>query len=844
MRKFQKQQILEVVQSLHTLHGKMKDILNGQNYETVQTVLADCQEAAIRIGETIEQTEGNGTQAVSCLEQYCETLYQVSARMREISGQKAYKSLESSLIKAQNAILHMEERREVVFLPYKASMWDSLESVWKAADEDPDCDAYVIPIPYYDKNPDGSFKEMHYEGDQYPKYVPVTNYEDYDFDGRRPDAIFIHNPYDEFNFVTSVHPFFYAKNLKQFTQMLVYIPYFVLREILPSDEEAVKGIEHFCMVPGTFYADKVFVQSENMRTIYIKVLTDAFGTESRRTWESKILGLGSPKNDKVMNTRKEELEIPREWIDIIQKPDGSWKKVVFYNTSVSALLQYSEKMLEKMQDVFRVFKVRKEEAALLWRPHPLIKATIESMRPQLWQQYEKLVEEYREEGWGIYDDSADLNRAVALCDAYYGDGSSVVQLCTAVGVPILYQNCEVIYDKAGKDDYLWSYNFVIDGNNVWFVPEYYNVLCRYDMQEDRLKKIKEIQVDGQLRNLYCNVVKIGNYVVLLPFSANKIYVYDTVNENEMIMIDIRDYGQEKFLFVTYAVWGHYIYLFPRNYPAICRLDTDSWRLEYFDDWYRSCGFDEDRLFFHWQCYAEGSSAYLPMVEQNGLLRFDMEDASFEFMQVGGTEEHFSTISCVNGQLYLSNQNGDIVICELNGREIRRIANTISKRRELTVANAGYFYINSIVVEEDIYYFPGSADCVVRFHTPTETMHRYTENQLMTGEGKGSTGQFGFMFSNIRKCDGDVYGFHIPEQYFFRWNVRTGQEKRFRIAMESLPPEKLRELYSLYAQKYNALEAIAQYLRLDRFVDCIIEGRKTVETGGVSQVGYRIYKNIW
>ena len=32
-------------------------------------------------------------------------------------------------------------------------MWDSLESVWQAADADPDCDAYVVPIPYYDTPP-------------------------------------------------------------------------------------------------------------------------------------------------------------------------------------------------------------------------------------------------------------------------------------------------------------------------------------------------------------------------------------------------------------------------------------------------------------------------------------------------------------------------------------------------------------------------------------------------------------------------------------------------------------------------------------------------------------------
>ena len=41
-----------------------------------------------------------------------------------------------------------------VFLPYKVSMWDSMETVWKAADKDPDCDAYVVPIPYFDKDQD------------------------------------------------------------------------------------------------------------------------------------------------------------------------------------------------------------------------------------------------------------------------------------------------------------------------------------------------------------------------------------------------------------------------------------------------------------------------------------------------------------------------------------------------------------------------------------------------------------------------------------------------------------------------------------------------------------------
>ena len=89
-----------------------------------------------------------------------------------------------------------------------------------------------------------------------------------------------------------------------------------------------------------------------MRQIYINEYAKALEKQgigaNREELEKKFLGLGSPKFDKVINTRKEEVTIPQEWLHIIQKPDGSYKKVIFYNTSISAFLTNSEKMFEKM----------------------------------------------------------------------------------------------------------------------------------------------------------------------------------------------------------------------------------------------------------------------------------------------------------------------------------------------------------------------------------------------------------------------------------------------------------------------------------------------------------------
>ena len=130
-------------------------------------------------------------------------------------------------------------------------------------------------------------------------------------------------------------------------------------------------------------------------------------------------------------------------MDLILRPDGSWKKIILYNTSIGGLLTHNEKMLAKINYVLDVFRKNQEEAVLMWRPHPLIESTLTSMRPQLWETYRAIRDRYLAEGWGIYDDTADLDRAITVSDAYYGDGSSVVQLYQQTGKPVMIQNVEI-----------------------------------------------------------------------------------------------------------------------------------------------------------------------------------------------------------------------------------------------------------------------------------------------------------------------------------------------------------------------------------------------------------------
>lgn len=461
MRKAQKQEVIDCISSLYQAHREIRDALrqgtqdSGQHLPDVRKMLGQCQEFAVALGENIEKLEGEGHPTVSCLEEYCEALYQCYEDINEgnTDKKKINQTLNRQLARMEaSAKRDIAVRKEIVFFPYKASMWDSLESVYLAAKEDPECDVYCVPIPYYELNPDRSLGQMHYEGFEYPESIDVIDWKAYNFEERKPDEIYIHNPYDDCNLVTSVEPRFYSSNLKKYTEKLVYIPYFILKEIEPDDQEAIDGIKHFVWVPGVIYADKVIVQSEKMKQIYVNEYLKAARANrltgrhlDRQYLQQKFLGLGSPKIDRVLKTRSEDLDIPGEWLKIIQKPDGSRKKVIFYNTAISALLLFNEKWIEKIENSMGIFKENQENVALLWRPHPLSESTIKSMRPGLLGRYLDIKKRYLQEGWGIYDDTADLDRAVALSDAYYGDGSSVIQLYEKTGKPVMMQDVELLY---------------------------------------------------------------------------------------------------------------------------------------------------------------------------------------------------------------------------------------------------------------------------------------------------------------------------------------------------------------------------------------------------------------
>jgi len=315
---------ISMAEAFKLSHKQLFEECIKRNISTCLSRLSRMQEEAITFGTAIEQKKGEGTESVRVLEEYCDALYQAYNALSDLKalqedGIKKQKQteeicrstdisagLQKELEKIANTLLYYPEKlqtalkkdfkRQVVFLLYTVKHFESIRPLVDVLLQAEDMECKIIPIPYYDKYGDGSPKELHYEGDAFPKEYKITDYRTYDFVSELPDCIVINSPYDQFNQVWTVDPFFYSKEMKGYTNKLVYIPWFVTDEIDPNakeDEKAFINMEYYVTVPGLFHSDLTIVQSEGMKKAYLAKIEEFAGEGVAKKMEKKIAGAGS-----------------------------------------------------------------------------------------------------------------------------------------------------------------------------------------------------------------------------------------------------------------------------------------------------------------------------------------------------------------------------------------------------------------------------------------------------------------------------------------------------------------------------------------------------------------------
>ena len=427
------------------IYQGINDVETGYDKDSVVYSLSTAQDYAIRLGTLIESRVGMNTGAVSLLEDLCELIYQTGvvygSEKFEDNITKMYKLIKD----VENLINEIKIKNEVVILPYRYEYFDDVIRCYNYFSNQSNTDVYIIPIPYCDKYPDGEYGEWNYEGDVIGKRFPIINYLEYKISERFPDVIIIQNVQENSNYALSVHPDFYAEALRPYTENLIYISPFDISPVCVGDERGRYSLKFFVTVPGMAYADKIVVQSENVKNNYIDALSSFLGEDTRELWSYKVvsqetIGIYEMKADDELLISKNDY-IPKEWYRYIVVKSGDRKKIVLVRSCISTFLRYRERSVEKLGEVFNTFNKNKESVVMIWKPDVYMDKLKEYM-PEVYKKYQELADEYCNMDIGIMDVNENSG-AIYIADAYYGDPCVEASMIQRRGKPVMIMNVNV-----------------------------------------------------------------------------------------------------------------------------------------------------------------------------------------------------------------------------------------------------------------------------------------------------------------------------------------------------------------------------------------------------------------
>ncbi len=413
------------------------DSISSNNNNDIQSILdciCDAQDLAIDMGNMIESVKGEKSTFISPINDYCEALYHLYKSLLESfedhSAFNLQKIVSSSFDLLSDNIETLLSRKEVVFLPFKSSAWDSFEEVFEVYANDENTDVYVIPIPYYFKEYDGSLSDIRYDLNSYPTELNAIPFDTLSLNFLHPDIIFIQNPYDELNATTSIHPDFYSSKIKDYTNNLIYIPWFKSSQIDENDSRAYKNMDYYVTIPGIINSDLVLLATEQEKKMYIKKLTE-WNPSLEKEWNTKIILLVDYISKLSTNSTSEESVI-------------SDKKTILYYIGTGQVFQNENSFLKKITSSLKLFEKNSEKITTYIVEDSTLRTTLDQFNPSLKNEYLNLLKEFAPFISERLCQDSELSELHHNFDAYYGDSSFLACEYSCKGKPVMIQNYEII----------------------------------------------------------------------------------------------------------------------------------------------------------------------------------------------------------------------------------------------------------------------------------------------------------------------------------------------------------------------------------------------------------------
>jgi hypothetical protein len=517
-------------------------------------------------------------------------------------------------------------------------------------------------------------------------------------------------------------------------------------------------------------------------------------------------------------------------------PNHNRKKIILYNTSISAILRGNEQYIQKLRSVLDTFKKR-GDVVLWWRPHPLNEVTYKSMRPSLLSEYEQIIENYKREGFGIYDDTPALHRAIECSDAYYGDSSSLVAMYQATGKPVMIQNvgCTNYEDDTVKFEHLTEAE-----GYLWFTALNYNALFRMNPETLVAEYMGSIPGEkGTGERLYRSMAYLDGKLYLAPLTAKHIAIFDisgksftTITVPEMPTAEKRnDYMNLKFheVFVS----GEKVYFIPYWYPAIVSLDTCTFEINLLTEWNHKLlntnVFDKGMGYFVNALIRE-EYVILPRFDIPIIILFKPESGEFETIDTIDIKFGYRSVCFNENSVLLAGYMGEIVLTTPKFDVFTTIDSAAS-----SVQITDNCFIDACCFNDETILFPFAGNHVLRFDSTNLNIvadDAFPKIEMPTKFSRMEDGQYLFakvIGSRIYALTGGTNS-RLVEYDPANVELREGKVKLAEDDIMKIKLIKRSDLYSpihndIFPNDGNFLEPV---LNLSDLIDYVVEESDTDE----------------
>ena len=400
-------------------------------------ILAQCQGVAIDLGNFIEQMKGeenlSAKACVAALEEYCEKIFNVYNNLSLALGrekedfQKLCAALNQAFVlmkqTVENEIIH---KKLVAFLPDNPKRWKEMQALYDYYRQQENTEVCVIPLPLFAKNLYGEIVAGQDEYDkndkrgEYPADLNIIAWHTVQMQSYEFAAIVIQNPYDAENPYLTVPPAYYAKQLQQYTDCLIYMMPQGVNDFTENDITDIYGLKYSLTVPGAMYADKILIESGAMKELFVNHLTAYAGKDTRAVWNEKIQIIGA-------FTGTEDLKENREdgaQADRTGQMQTEQKKTLLYCIGENEFFENTAAALDKVKERLDVITQYQDslKAAVCLYPYDIAMWDIVSEQEK--ENIVRVLKEYQKNKniEFLSENTIDIDRMTA----YYGSPSPLI----------------------------------------------------------------------------------------------------------------------------------------------------------------------------------------------------------------------------------------------------------------------------------------------------------------------------------------------------------------------------------------------------------------------------------